>query len=213
MILKHLDKSPEIDESAFIALTASICGDVKIGKNTRIMYGATIIAEGGTIVIGDNCVVLENAVLRSTVHHSLVISNNVLVGPNAHVVGCTVEENVFIATGAAVFHGARLCKGSEVRINGVVQIRTVLPENETVPINWVAVGTPAKILPPEKHNEIWAIQKPLNFPEFVYGIERKPSGETIMPEIMEMMVDSLKNHKDDTSLKKRGLPSWKTATE
>lgn len=198
MIIKHLEKSPVIDESAFIAPTATICGDVKIGKNTRIMYGATIIAEGGKIEIGDNCVVLENAVLRSTIYHPLNISNNVLVGPNAHVVGCIVEENVFIATGAAIFHGAKLCKGSEVRINGVVHIKTVLPENETVPINWVAVGTPAQILPPEKHDEIWGIQKPLNFPKFVYGINRKSSGETIMPKIMETMVSSLETHKDDT---------------
>lgn len=198
MIIKHSGKSPMIDESAFIAPNAVICGDVKIGKNTRIMYGAAIVAEGGRIEIGDNCVVLENAVLRSTARHSLIIGNNVLVGPNAHVVGCTVEDNVFIATGAAVFHGAKLCKGSEVRINGVVHIKTVLPENETVPINWVAVGTPAQILPPERHDEIWAIQKTLNFPKFVYGIDRKPNGETIMPQIMESMVSALEAHKDDT---------------
>lgn len=198
MIIKHSGKSPMIDESAFIAPNAVICGDVKIGKNTRIMYGAAIVAEGGRIEIGDNCVVLENAVLRSTAHHSLIIGNNVLVGPNAHVVGCTVEDNVFIATGAAVFHGAKLCKSSEVRINGVVHIKTVLPENETVPINWVAVGTPAQILPPERHDEIWAIQKTLNFPKFVYGIDRKPNGETIMPQIMESMVSALEAHKDDT---------------
>lgn len=198
MIIKHSGKSPMIDESAFIAPNAVICGDVKIGKNTRIMYGAAIVAEGGRIEIGDNCVVLENAVLRSTAHHSLIIGSNVLVGPNAHVVGCTVEDNVFIATGAAVFHGAKLCKSSEVRINGVVHIKTVLPENETVPINWVAVGTPAQILPPERHDEIWAIQKTLNFPKFVYGIDRKPNGETIMPQIMESMVSALEAHKDDT---------------
>lgn len=198
MIIKHSGKSPMIDESAFIAPNAVICGDVKIGKNTRIMYGAAIVAEGGRIEIGDNCVVLENAVLRSTARHSLIIGNNVLVGPNAHVVGCTVEDNVFIATGAAVFHGAKLCKGSEVRINGVVHIKTVLPENETVPINWVAVGTPAQLLPPERHDEIWAIQKTLNFPKFVYGIDRKPNGETIMPQIMGSMVSTLESHKDDT---------------
>ena len=85
-----------------------------------------------------------------------------------------------------------------MRINGVVHIKTVLPENETVPINWVAVGTPAQILPPERHDEIWAIQKTLNFPKFVYGIDRKPNGETIMPQIMESMVSALEAHKDDT---------------
>ncbi|GBF35242.1 carbonic anhydrase/acetyltransferase isoleucine patch superfamily-like protein [Desulfocucumis palustris] len=197
MIIKHLEKSPRIDESAYIAPNAAVCGEVKIGKNTKIMFGAAIIAEGGCIEIGDDCIVLENAVLRSTINHSLKISNNVLVGPNAHLVGCTVEDNVFIATGASIFHGAKLCKGSEVRINGVVHIKTILPENKTVPIGWVAVGNPLEILPPDRHNEIWAIQKPLNFPKFVYGVDRKPDGQTIMPEITKMMVKALKAHEKD----------------
>lgn len=197
MIIKHLGKEPIIDENAYIAPNATVCGEVKIGKNARIMFGVSIIAEGGFIEIGDNCIVLENTVLRSTVNHSLKIGSSVLIGPNAHLVGCTVEDNVFIATGASVFHGAKLSKGSEVRINGVVHIMTTLPENETVPIGWVAVGTPAKILPPDMHDQIWAIQKPLNFPKVVYGVDRKPNGQTIMPEITEMMAKALKSHKED----------------
>jgi len=199
MLINHLGKSPVIDNSSFIAPNAAICGDVKIGRNTRIMYGAAIIAEAGTIEKGDNCVVLENAVLRSTIRHSLKIGNEVLIGPNAHVVGCTVEDNVFIATGSAIFHGARLCKGSEVRINGIVHIKTVLPENEFVPIGWVAVGNPVKILPSEKHHEIWAIQKPLNFTEYVYNVDRETDEEKNMSmhKIMEMMTSVLETHKDD----------------
>lgn len=197
MIVKHLGREPIIDESAYIAPNATVCGEVKIGKNARIMFGVTIIAEGGVIEIGDNCIVLENAVIRSTLYHSLKIGNSVLIGPNAHLVGCTVEDNVFIATGASVFHEAILGQGSEVRINGVVHIKTTLAENEIVPIGWVAVGTPAKILPPDKHDQIWGIQKPLNFPEVVYGVERKQNGQTIMPEITEMMANTLKSHKED----------------
>ncbi|EKQ52672.1 MULTISPECIES: gamma carbonic anhydrase family protein [unclassified Clostridium] len=200
MLISHLGKSPSIDVSAFIAPNATICGDVKIGKNTRIMYGAAIIAEGGSIEIGDNCVILENAVLRSTVKHSLKICNEVLIGPNAHVVGCTIENNVFIATGAAIFHGAKLCQNSEVRINGVVHLKTILPENECVPIGWVAIGNPVKILPAEKHDDIWAIQKPLDFPKYVYGVDRKITEESIMPEVMNMMTTTLKTHKDDVIL-------------
>lgn len=200
MLISHLDKSPIIDSSTFIAATATICGNIKIGKNSRIMYGATVIAEGGTIEIGDNCVVLENAVLRSTANHSLHIGNNVLVGPNAHVVGCTVEDNVFIATGASIFHGARLCKGSEVRINGVVHLKSVLPENEFVPIGWIAVGDPISILPPEKHDDIWKVQEPLNFPKYVYGVDRTIDGQAIMPKIMEMMTNTLGTHTNDKQI-------------
>lgn len=198
MLINHLGKSPVVDASVFIAPNATICGNVKIGKNTRVMFGAAIIAEGGTIEIGDNCVILENSVLRSTVRHSLKIGNEVLIGPNAHVVGCTVEDNVFIATGSAIFHSAKLCKGSEVRINGVVHIKTVLPENEFVPIGWVAVGDPVQILPPEKHEDIWAIQKSLNFPECAYGVDRDKETENTMSEIMKMMTNALKTHTDDT---------------
>lgn len=200
MFIKHLDKSPAIDDSAYIAPNATVCGDVKIGRNARIMFGAAIIAEGGSIEIGDNCIVLENAVLRSTVRHSLKIGRNVLVGPHAHLVGCTVEDNVFIATGASVFHGARLGRGSEVRINAVVHLKTDLPENETVPIGWVAVGAPAEILPPDRHDRIWEVQKPLNFPKVVYDVDRKPDGQTIMPEITEMMAAVLKAHRKDQEL-------------
>lgn len=197
MLIRHCGKAPRIDNDAFIASTACVCGDVTVGKNTRIMYGASVIAEGGSIVIGENCAVLENAVLRSTANHSLIIGDNVLIGPNAHVVGCIIEDNVFIATGAAVFHGAILRRGSEVRINGVVHIKTVLPEDTTVPIGWVAVGDPAEILPPESHNDIWAVQKPLNFPLYVYGVDRRTDGESNMPEIMERMVERLGTHTGD----------------
>lgn len=195
MIIKHLDKEPEIDTSAYIAPNAVICGDVKIGKNVRIMFGAQIIAESSPIAIGDNCIILENAVIRGTDKFPVSIGNNCLIGPNSHLAGCTLEDNVFIATGASIFHGAILKTGSEVRINGVVHLKTVLPGDTSVPINWIAVGDPVQILPPDKHEEIWAIQKPLNFPLTVYGIDRPKSGESNnMGEICKVMSERLKSH-------------------
>ncbi len=195
MIFKHLDKKPKIDETVFVAPNSVICGDVTIGKNVRIMFGAQIIAESSPITIGDNCIILENAVIRGTDKFPVSIGNNCLIGPNAHLAGCIVEDNVFIATGASVFHGAVLKTGSEVRINGVVHLKTVLPENAAVPINWVAVGNPARILSPDKHDEIWDLQKPLNFPLTVYGIDRLSSGESNnMADICKVMSDRLKSH-------------------
>lgn len=198
MIIKHLDKIPKIDDTAYIAPNSIICGNVKIGKNARIMFGAQIIAESSPITIGDNCIILENAVIRGTDKFPVTIGNNCLIGPNAHLAGCTVEDNVFIATGAAIFHGAILKTGSEVSINGVVHLKTVLPQDTSVPINWIAVGNPAKILPPDKHDEIWSVQKPLNFPLTVYGVERPKSGEpNNMTDICRVMSDRLKSHAED----------------
>ena len=139
---------------------------------------------------------MENAVLRSTGRHPLVIGNNCLVGPNAHVVGCTVEDEVFIATGAAVFHSARLGKGSEVRINAVVHLKTHVAAGETVPIGWVAVGNPAQILPLGEHERIWEIQEPLNFPLTVYGFERS---EATMEKITRRLSEALGSHTSDES--------------
>jgi hypothetical protein len=51
-----------------------------------------------------------------------------------------------------------------------VHLRTVLPEDAVVPLNWIAVGDPAQILPPERYDEIWAIQQPLDFPRYVFGV-------------------------------------------
>ncbi|MFQ6022810.1 MAG: gamma carbonic anhydrase family protein [Acidiferrobacterales bacterium] len=195
MILTHLGKTPEIHPSAYVAPSATVCGDAVIGPNSRIMFGATVIAEGGRIVVGENCIVMENAVVRSTALHSTTIGNCCLIGPNAHVIGCTIEDEVFIATGAAIFHGAHLGKASEVRVNGVVHIKTRVVPGETVPIGWVAVGDPAKILPPDRHAAIWKIQKPLNFPMTVYGIDRD---EADMRKITQRVVDALAAHKGDT---------------
>lgn len=198
MIIKHLYKTPEIDDTAYIAPNSIICGNVKIGKNARVMFGAQIIAESSPITIGDNCIILENAVIRGTDKFPVTIGNNCLIGPNAHLAGCTVEDNVFIATGAAIFHGAILKTGSEVSINGVVHLKTVLPQDTSVPINWIALGNPAKILPPDKHDEIWSVQKPLNFPLTVYGVERPKSGEpNNMTDICRVMSDRLKSHAKD----------------
>ncbi len=103
MLIKHNDTSPEIDPSAWVAPNAVVCGNVKVGPGCRIMYGAQVIAESGTISIGSECIIMENTVLRSSVRHPLNIGSNCLIGPNAHIVGCSI--------------------GSEVRTNAVVHLK------------------------------------------------------------------------------------------
>ena len=194
MLVNHDGISSKIDSTAWIAPNAVVCGNVTVGAGSRIMYGAQVIAEGGSISIGEECIIMENAVLRSSARHPLTIGKNCLVGPNAHVVGCTVEDEVFIATGAAVFHSARLGKGCEIRINGVVHIKTFVAEGATIPIGWVAVGNPAQILPPGEHERIWEIQKPLDFPHTVYGFERS---DATMQKITRRISESLRSHSSD----------------
>src|SRR5215468_6610766 len=101
MLIAHAGKKPTVHATAYVAPNAVLCGDVTVGADCRILFGAQVIAEGGSITVGRECIVLENAVLRSTFRHSLSIGNNCVVGPQTHVVGCRVDDEVFIATGAS----------------------------------------------------------------------------------------------------------------
>lgn len=197
MLISHKGISPTIHETAYVAPNALLCGDVTVGPGCRILFGAQVVAEGGAISIGADCIVMENAVLRSNTRHNLRIGNHCLIGPTAHLVGCTIEDQVFIATGAAVFHDAQVGECAEVRINGVVHIKTHLAPNDIVPIGWVAVGNPATILPSYEHEKIWEIQKPLNFPLTVYGFDRE---EADMVKITRRLSERLGEHKDDQVL-------------
>ncbi|UHD45777.1 gamma carbonic anhydrase family protein [Aureimonas altamirensis] len=169
--------APSIDPDAWVAPDATVCGNVTIGSGCRVLPGARIVAEaGGAIQMGRYCIVLENAVIRATPSHACVVGDHCLFGPHSHVVGARIDDEVFVATGASIFHGAVVGRGAEIRVNGTVHLKSRLEAGATVPIGWVAVGDPAQIMSPDRHDEIWAIQKPLDFPGFVYGFERSTPG-------------------------------------
>jgi carbonic anhydrase/acetyltransferase-like protein (isoleucine patch superfamily)/enamine deaminase RidA (YjgF/YER057c/UK114 family) len=197
MLLEHQGHRPRVDPTAWVAPTASVCGDVVLGPESRVLFGAVIVGEGGPVEIGARTIVMENAVIRGTPRQPARIGESVLVGPRAYLSGCTVERDVFLAAGSTVFNGAVLGARAEVRINGVVHLRTRLAPDAVVPIAWVAVGDPAEILPPGEHERIWAIQAPLDFPRFVFGLERSAAGQTVMPELTRRYAHFLGRHRDD----------------
>lgn len=197
MLIEHQGKSPTVHESAYVAPTAVVCGDVTVGPDCRVLFGAILVAEGGAVVLGRQCIVMENAVLRGSARHPLEIGSNVLVGPRAYLSGCTVADNVFLATGATVFNGTTIGERAEVRINGTVHVNTAIPADATVPIGWVAVGDPAEIRPPHEHDEIWAVQEALDFPRTVFGLSRAAAGESLMPELTRRYGRALARHRND----------------
>ena len=69
MLLEHQGKRPHIHETAYIAPTATVCGDVTIGAESRVLFGAVLVAEGGSVIIGGHCIIMEQAVLRGTARH------------------------------------------------------------------------------------------------------------------------------------------------
>jgi carbonic anhydrase/acetyltransferase-like protein (isoleucine patch superfamily) len=193
MLIEHRGKRPTVHESAYIAPTAVVSGEVTVGAGARIMHGAVVTAEDGPVSLGDNVVVMENAVIRGRAGYPALVGNSVMIGPHAHVNGATIGAAAFIATGAALFPGSVIGKRSEVRVNAVVQIRSRLHDGAVVPIGWVAVGDPAQILSPDRHDEIWVIQRGLNFLSTVYGVSRDES----MREVMSQQSDYYGAHLND----------------
>ena len=196
VLVEHRGKRPSVDPSAYVAPTAVLCGDVSLGPDSRVLFGAVVTAEDGAVEIGARCVVMENAVVRGRASHAVEVGDDVLVGPHAHLNGCTVGDGSFLATGTSLFPGSRLGRNVEVRINGVVHVNTTLEADAMVPIGWVAVGNPARIVPPWEHDEIWRVQQALDFPGTVYGLPRDAPAR----ERMERQTEWFGAHRDDQIL-------------
>lgn len=197
MLIEHEGKRPQIAESAYVAPTAVVSGDVTVGPDCRILFGAVLTAEGGPIELGERCIVMENTVVRGRAGHPAVLGDHVLVGPHAHVNGAQVESEVFLATGVSVFPGARIGQGSEVRVNAVVHVNSKIGPGVTVPIGWIAVGDPTELFPPGAHDDLWPIQRRMDFPGTVFGLERE---EATMERVSARYAESFGRHRDDRIL-------------
>src|SRR5918998_1253655 len=185
MIVEHRGRRPVIPDSAYVAPSAVVCGAVVLGERARVLHGAVVTAEDGEVRVGDDVVVMENALVRGRSRHPAVIGDAVLVGPHAHVNGARIEDEVFVATGASLFPGSVAGAGSELRINSVLHVNSRLEEQTVVPIGWIAVGDPAELFSPDRHEELWEVQRHLDFPGTVYGVPRGTPMRTVMARQVE----------------------------
>jgi len=160
------------------------------------MHGAVLTAEDGEVRTGENVVVMENALIRGRANHPAVLGDAVLIGPHAHINGAKVEDEVFAATGVSMFPGAVAGAGSELRVNSVLHVNSRLAPRTVLPIGWIAAGDPARLFSPDQHEELWEVQRELDFPGTVYGAGR----DTPMRTIMARQAEFYGTHRGDTVL-------------
>lgn len=129
---------PEIGENVFISETASIIGDVKIGKNCSIWYNAVLRGDGESIVIGDNTNIQDGVVLHGD--YITKIGNNVTVGHKALVHGATIGDNTLIGMGAIVLDNAIIGP------NSIVAAGSVVTSGKKFPDGVLLMGIPAKVV-------------------------------------------------------------------
>ncbi len=138
MIIAYKGKTPEIGKNVFIAPTAVVIGDVKIGDNASIWYGVVLRGDMASISIGRDTNIQDNCTVHTDSNFPAVIGERVSVGHNAVIHGCTVEDDALVAIGAVVLNGARVGKGSVVASGSVVR------EGQQVAPRSLMAGVPAK---------------------------------------------------------------------
>ncbi|HEY6325541.1 MAG TPA: DapH/DapD/GlmU-related protein [Candidatus Cybelea sp.] len=199
MILSSHTKRPKIHSSAYVAPSAIVSGEVTLGAGCAVLHGAVLTAEGAPLRIGDQSVIMENAVLRSSGGRALAfplsIGERCIVGPHAYVAGATIGDGCFVASGAKVFNGATLEPGSGVALGGIVHVNSRLRAGASVPMQHIAYGDPATIYPPEKAPEIHA---KMNFFADVFNLE---AGDDVRARAAEAYSKFLrKAHAQDSAL-------------
>jgi len=140
--------TPKIGKNCFIAPNATIIGDVEIGDNSSVWFGAVLRGDVNSIRIGNNCNIQDGAVLHATYEQSKVImGDNVSVGHNAIIHGATIKDDVLIGMGSTVLDNAVIESNVIVAANALITAGT-----QTEP-NSIYAGVPAKKikeLSPEK---------------------------------------------------------------
>ena len=130
---------PEFGENCYLAENATVVGEVIMGKNCSIWFNAVIRGDVNSITIGDNTNIQDGAVVHCTYQKAkTVIGSNVSIAHNAIVHGCTIEDNVLIGMGAIVMDDAIVRSGSIIAAGAVVLNGTVVESDS------IYAGMPAK---------------------------------------------------------------------
>jgi carbonic anhydrase/acetyltransferase-like protein (isoleucine patch superfamily) len=143
VILPVKDKHPEWDENCFIAPNATIVGDVVMGKNCSVWFNAVIRGDVNSITIGDDSNIQDGAVIHATyLKAATVIGNRVSVGHNAIVHGCTLKDHILVGMGAIIMDNA------VVEPYCIIAAGAVVLENTQCESGYIYAGTPAKKIKP-----------------------------------------------------------------
>ncbi len=130
---------PQISDDCYIADNATIVGEVTIGKQCSVWFNAVIRGDVHFIKIGNKVNIQDGAVIHATYKKSpTTIGNNVSIGHNAIVHGCTIQDNVLIGMGSI------LMDDCVIESNSIIAAGAVLTKNTHVKSGSIYAGVPAK---------------------------------------------------------------------
>ena len=143
-------KTPEIHESVFVAPTATVVGNVRIGAHSSVFFGAVLRSELDEIVIGEGTNIQDNCVVHIERGIPVHVGNGCTIGHSAIVHSCTVGDNTLVGMGAIILNGAVVGK------NCIIGAGALIPQNAVIPDGSLVVGMPGKVRRAVTEEEITA---------------------------------------------------------
>lgn len=152
MIYSYDNIKPNVDNSVFVAPGAHIIGDVQIGAESTIWFNAVLRGDEDAIRIGKRCSIQDNATCHLYKGNPLIIEDEVTVGHNVILHGCTVGKRSIIGMGSTILDGAEI--GEEC----IIGANTLIPSGKKIPPRSLVVGSPGKVVREITEKDLQLIQ-------------------------------------------------------
>ena len=137
-LLPHGDAFPEVAGSAWVAPGAYVVGDVRLGEEASVWYGAVLRGDTEPIRVGARTNIQDGCVLHADPGYPATVGEDCVVGHKAIVHGCEIGDRCLVGMGATILNGARIGEGS------IVAAGALVPEGKEYPPHSLIVGIPAK---------------------------------------------------------------------
>lgn len=136
----RMDIHQMVSQAIFVAPNATLLGDISLGEETSIWYGAVVRADKDRIEVGPRSNIQDNCVIHTSSVHPVRIGRNVSVGHGAILHGCTIEDDVLVGMGAIILNGAVIGEGSIVGAGALVS------EGKQIPPHSLVLGVPGRVV-------------------------------------------------------------------
>jgi carbonic anhydrase/acetyltransferase-like protein (isoleucine patch superfamily) len=152
-LAKFLGCTPQVSESAFVANSATLVGDVRLGKDSSVFYGAVLRGDIETITIGESSNVQDGCIVHLADDLGAHIGAWCTIGHAAIIHACTIGDECLVGMQAVVLDGAEIGDQCLIGAGSLVTQRTKIPPRSLV------LGSPAKVVRPLKENELASLRE------------------------------------------------------
>jgi len=140
MIYQFEDRIPSLPEEYYVADSAEVIGDVRLGHQSSVWFGAVLRGDIEPIIVGERSNIQDNSVAHTSRNYPTILGDDVTVGHKVMLHACKVGNNCLIGMGAI------LLDGCEIGDNCIIGAGSVVAQGRKIPAGSLAVGTPAKVI-------------------------------------------------------------------